>query len=415
MKNIRYFCSVKCIRALVFATVISVFSLISNNTFAAAQAEMPATNYDSVEISLLTCSPGQEVYSLYGHTAIRIRDLARGTDVAVNYGMFSFRKPFFILRFVFGLTDYEMGVVPFSAFRDEYAAAGRAVYQQTLSLTDEEKAAVIAALRRNYEPQNREYRYNYFYDNCTTRARDMLTGGIGGQVTYQADSTARQPSYRELIHQYNEDSRWSRFGNDLLLGVKADKKAGLAEQQFLPFNLKRDFDKAVITGNDGKSRQLVKSSACVVGAEPIAADKGFPLTPHACAWIALAVTAALTIVEWRVKGNFWMFDTLLLFIAGCAGVILFLMIFSQHPTTSVNLQILLLNPLTLVFLWRASCNMRKRRADRFWIYALSFTALFLFGGIWQSYAEGMYIVASALLIRCLRRLSTLQCKRLDDK
>jgi len=195
MKNIRYFCSVKCIRVLVFATVISVFSLISNNTFAAAQVEMPATNYDSVEISLLTCAPGQEVYSLYGHTAIRIQDLARGTDVAVNYGMFSFRKPFFILRFVFGLTDYEMGVVPFSAFRDEYAAAGRAVYQQTLSLTDEEKAAVIAALRRNYEPQNREYRYNYFYDNCTTRARDMLTGGIGGQVTYQADSTLIPRAY----------------------------------------------------------------------------------------------------------------------------------------------------------------------------------------------------------------------------
>jgi len=389
---------------LISALILSVLLLIPAEINAAAETENHAAETDSVEISLLTCAPGQEVYSLYGHTAIRIQDLARGTDVAVNYGMFSFRKPFFILRFVFGLTDYEMGVVPFSAFRDEYAAAGRAVYQQTLSLTDEEKAAVIAALRCNYEPQNREYRYNYFYDNCTTRARDMLTGGIGGQVTYQADSTARQPSYRELIHQYNEDSRWARLGNDLLLGVKADKKAGLAEQQFLPFNLKRDFDKAVITGDDGKSRQLVKSSACVVGAEPIAADKGFPLTPQACAWIALAVTAALTIVEWRVKGNFWMFDTLLLFIAGCAGVILFLMIFSQHPTTSVNLQILLLNPLALVFLWRTSCNMRKRRADRFWIYALSFTALFLFGGIWQSYAEGMYIMAAALLIRCLRRL-----------
>ena len=144
---------------------------------------------DSLEISLLTCSPHQEVYSLYGHTAIRCRNTLTGEDIAVNYGVFSFDQPHFVLRFVFGLTDYSMGAYSFNDFEHEYSYYKSSVTQQVLNLTNAEKANIMAALREN--ALNPIYRYNYFFDNCTTRARDMLTSHLNGQVEYRSpiDST----------------------------------------------------------------------------------------------------------------------------------------------------------------------------------------------------------------------------------
>lgn len=406
----RYFCSVKRIRALLSAAIASVLALASNNAFAAAQAETPAPDYGKMEISLLTCAPGQEVYSLYGHTAIQVDFNAGSQETAtgispkvINYGMFSFSKPFFVLRFVFGLTDYEMGVTDQFPFYEEYRASGRTVTQQTLNLTTAEKEAVWKALTLNYQPENRVYRYNYFYDNCTTRARDIIVSNISGSVSY-AGSHAAYPSYRELIHSMNAGCPWARFGNDILLGVNADKKTSLAEQQFLPFNLMRDFEKAIITGKSGVARPLVKSTKTVVDAASVIKDDGFPLRPSMCAWILLAAATAATIIEWRLRLNLWLLDTVLLLTAGCAGVILFLMIFSQHPTTSLNLQLLLLNPLPLVFMRRLIRRMRNGSADRLWLCATVLTCLFFIGGIFQTYAEGMYVVAAALLVRCLRRM-----------
>ena len=200
---------------------------------------------DSVEISLLTCSPGNEVWSLYGHTAIRLRDPARQQDLAVNYGMFSFGQKYFALRFVFGITDYEMGIQPFPMFLMEYARNGRGVVQQTLRLSPGEKAAILQAVYENYLPANRTYRYNYFYDNCTTRARDMLVGHLDGRVAYAVDP-AVTTSYRDMIHQWNAGHRWARFGNDLLLGVRADAPTDHAQQQFLPDSLRHDFARATV-------------------------------------------------------------------------------------------------------------------------------------------------------------------------
>ena len=142
-------------------------------------------NPDSLEISLLTCSPHQQVYSLYGHTAIRLRDQRTGLDVAVNYGVFSFKKPLFIPRFVFGVAEYEIGIIPFKYFISEYAYYGSSITQQVLNLTPEEKMIIFDAIRVNNMPENKYYRYNYFYDNCTTRARDILVNHIKGGVTYK--------------------------------------------------------------------------------------------------------------------------------------------------------------------------------------------------------------------------------------
>ena len=152
---------------------------------------------DSIRFSLLTCEPGDEIYALFGHTALRYQNFTDKTDVVFNYGMFSFRTPNFIYRFVKGETDYQLGITPYPYFESEYAMRGSSVYQQELNLTADEKRCLLNRLKENYRPENRIYRYNYFYDNCTTRARDQIEQSIRGKVVYPGEATAH--SFRSII------------------------------------------------------------------------------------------------------------------------------------------------------------------------------------------------------------------------
>lgn len=358
---------------------------------------------DSVEISLLTCGPRPDVYSLYGHTALRYHDKSSGTDLAVNYGMFSFGKPFFVLRFVFGLTDYEMGIEYFSDFVAHYAATGCGIRQQTLNLTASEKAAIAEAIGENYEPQNRVYRYNYFYDNCTTRARNIILSHTHATVDYPNKDSRGGISFREMIHQYNETHRWARFGNDLLLGVKADLPTTHDQQQFLPENLSADFSRAVLKSADG-NRKLVSSESWVLPRTSDVGSDSFPLSPTACLGLFAIVVLAVTVVERVKQANYWLADAVIMTADGLCGLILLAMVFSQHPTVSLNFQILLLNPLTIFLLVPTLKAMRKRRAN-LWLKAwTACIVIFLFCGIFQSYAEGMYFVALSLLIRNISKI-----------
>ncbi|MGI6242602.1 MAG: DUF4105 domain-containing protein [Prevotella sp.] len=359
---------------------------------------------DSVEISLLTCSPGTEVWSLYGHTAIRIQDLKNNEDVVVNYGLFDYQQDNFILRFVFGLTDYQVGISPYRLFLLEYAREGRSVVQQTLHLSDEEKVAIINALTDNLQPINRVYRYNFFYDNCTTRARDMITDHLQGKVEYAMDLETRR-SYREMIHQWNASHRWASFGCDLLLGLKADFKTDFAHQQFLPNTLQIDFDHANVVLPEGEKYALVDSTTEVLRANPdnVKTSTGIwdYITPTILFFSLSIIVLLITIYEFVRRKTFWLLDVILLTLDGLAGLVLFVMIFSQHPTVSLNLQILLLNPLSIVFVYPVVNQEVKRGYHWYWDFLGICLLLFLVGGFFQSYAEGMTLLASILLIRVL--------------
>ena len=359
----------------------------------AAQEDIPPM--DSVEFSLLTCQPHDEVYSLYGHTAIRYHELKLGgLDLAFNYGVFDFKKPHFVARFVFGLTDYELGAYPYKYFVKEYRRFGSMVTEQVLNLTDEEKMALHDALAINLRPENKIYRYNYFYNNCTTKARDIIESCINGKVEY-AGREDYTPSYRDMVHSMTRNNPWSRFGNDLLLGIKADWKTDLRQQEFLPGNLLYDFDHAQIYSN-GSYRPLIKERRIAVPAGVQIIESGFPLSPLACAAILLAVGIVIFFVEWRKKRVFVLWDVLLMMTTGTIGIVLTLMLFSQHPTVSLNLQIILCNPLPWLFLW----PIIRGRETRYWKITAILAVLFLIGSFFQCYAEGIHVLALCLLMQC---------------
>ena len=359
----------------------------------AAQEDIPPM--DSVEFSLLTCQPHDEVYSLYGHTAIRYHELKPGgLDLAFNYGVFDFKKPHFVARFVFGLTDYELGAYPYKYFVKEYRRFGSMVTEQVLNLTDEEKLILHDALAINLRPENKIYRYNYFYNNCTTKARDIIESCINGKVEY-AGREDYTPSYRDMVHSMTRNNPWSRFGNDLLLGIKADWKTDLRQQEFLPGNLLYDFDHAQIYSN-GNYRPLIKERRIAVPAGVQIIESGFPLTPLACAAILLAVGIVIFFFEWRKKRVFVLWDVLLMITTGTIGIVLTLMLFSQHPTVSLNLQIILCNPLPWLFLWPVI----RGRETRYWKITAILAVLFLIGSFFQCYAEGIHVLALCLLMQC---------------
>lgn len=377
--------------------ILSTFQVMAN-------AETPQDNlekYDSIEVSLLTCSPHEEIYSLYGHTALRWHDLhqsglSAGNDIAFNWGIFNFNKPYFVLRFVFGLTDYELGIMPFQYFCTYYEKWGSSVTEQVLNLSNEEKMKLEAALQENLQPENRIYRYNYFYDNCSTRPRNIIEECINGKVEY-AQREDYTPSYREMVGVCTRNHPWGTFGNDILLGIKADFKTDMRQQEFLPDNLLYDFDRAQIYA-DGTYRPLVKERRMVVLPGVQIIEKDFPLTPTECAVVLLIVALLLRGLEWKLKKVFVWWDVLLMLAQGLAGCVLFAMIFSQHPTTSLNLQILLLNPLPLFFI----PSIIRGKKTKWQNLLLVLVVLFFIGSLFQHYAEGMLILALSLLSRFRR-------------
>lgn len=380
-----------------FFLLILGFMAVSN-----VMAEENQKNYleqfDSIEVSLLTCSPHEEIYSLYGHSALRWHDMRQnglnaGNDIVFNWGIFNFNKPYFVLRFVFGLTDYELGPIPYQPFCNYYQEWGSSVTEQVLNLTPEEKMRLQAALAENLKPENRIYRYNYFYDNCSTRPRDIVEKCLNGRLEY-AQREDYTPSYREMVSLCTRNHPWATFGNDMLLGVKADFATDLREQEFLPENLMYDFDHAQIYAA-GEYRPLVKERRIPVLPGVQVIEQDFPLSPMECALILLALTVVIMLIEWKSgKRQVW-YDVILMTIQGLAGCVLFVMLFSQHPTTSTNLQILLLNPLPLFFI----PSVIRQNVTRWQKILLTMIILYLIGSIFQHYAEGMIIVALSLLLR----------------
>lgn len=398
MKNIAYFCIVKKLNIFLYRLLLTFILLdiskiaIGNTT---NYAETPA---DSIRVSLLTCSPHDEIYSLYGHTAIRYEDKASKTDIVVNYGMFSFKKPFFVARFVLGLTDYEMGIQDFNDFCYEYQYFGSQVTQQEINLTPEEKGQLLKALRDNYA-NARVYRYNYFYNNCTTKARDIILKSINGKIEYK-NAIDKSVSFRDLIHGCNANYSWASFGNDLLLGFKADMQTTREEQQFLPDNLMRDFGQAKIVSADGSARPLVKNTEIIVKGNDHAIAGKTKVTPQFVFITLLLLIAAIVVAEFKTKKRFLWVDISLLLASGLAGLILFVMLFSEHPTTSTNLQIFILCPLNLywaIYIIKNKRNERKLR--KAWTFLSIMLCIGLSGRLIQVYAEGMPLLALSLLLK----------------
>ena len=218
---------------------------------------------DSIKVSLLTCSPGEKSFELFGHTGIRVQGPEKDMDIVFHYGVFNFNAPHFIYRFTKGETDYSIGTTSFRNFVLSYAVRNSGVMEQELNLTADEKEDLLQALVVNNLPQNRIYRYNFLFDNCATRPRDIVERCIRGKIDYIAPEG--HTTFREMIHKCTFNFPWLTFGIDLALGAPLDKPVSYREEMFLPSVLMEAFGNAqVISTPQDNIRPLVTKSYIVV-------------------------------------------------------------------------------------------------------------------------------------------------------
>lgn len=393
---------------LFFCTLGSIFpQAIQAQTMVQKQAVPPATE-DSIRFSLLTCGAGEEIYSLFGHTAIRYENFTRGIDAVFNYGIFSFNIPNFILRFTLGETDYQLGATSYKQFAYEYTWTGRDVWQQTLNLNAEEKKKLLALLEENYLPQNRIYHYNFFYDNCATRPRDQIERAVQGTLEYTDDMTSFQTgiSFRDIVHQYTIGHSWARFGIDLCLGSQADKDITRRQMMFAPFYLKDFLAKAQLKNAQGMERSLVSSEDHIIQSPQQTSTEEAP-SPLQTAFLLFTIVTIATAYGIYRRKSLWLLDLLLFLAAGVAGCILaFLASFSQHPAVSPNYLLFLFHPLHLLCLpWMIKRVRKKEKSIYMWanITVLTFFIL-LWGIIPQEFNLAVLPLALSLWIRSASNL-----------
>lgn len=312
---------------------------------------------DSLSISLLTCSPGTEIYELFGHTGIRVQQFGETPfDIVFNYGMFSFNAPNFVYRFTKGETDYCLGVNDFRDFITAYVMRDSRVDEQILNLTGSQKRALLDALIENARPENRTYRYSFLFDNCATRPRDMISRFVAGRIEY-ADPRDTI-SFRQEIDRYAGRYSWFVFGIDLALGEPLDRPATYMQQMFVPMILQQAFESAKVIPEDGRdSYYLVERSVVLyVPDKPLEVELTLPwISPLACSFYLLLLVLLVSLWDVKRKKVTRLFDTVFYSMYGLTGCLLFFLMFiSEHPATYPNYSAFWLNPFSLfpaVFIW----------------------------------------------------------------
>lgn len=311
-------------------------------------AQLPTTLSERASVSLVTVTPGDAVYSLYGHSAIRVTDPDSGLDVVFNYGTFDFDAPWFVPKFVYGILDYQLSI---SSMRNALLGAGyenRGVVEQVLDLHAGEAQALYAFLVDNARPENRTYRYDFFFDNCATRILDALELRTGSEVTWRADPAAGR-SFRELLAPYTAAHSWLRSGIDLIIGIGTDRPASPRESSFLPDHLYTLVESAEIGAGEDR-RPLVRSTATLLP-DPDPATPGTDRSAAILFWVLAAAGLAWTALRSFRTGlpALTRIDLALWSLLGVIGLLVtFLAFASQHAAMADNWNLTWAIPLHVV-------------------------------------------------------------------
>ena len=294
---------------------------------------LKAQDSSHLRISLLTCTPGDELYSTFGHSALRVFDSATSKDIIFNYGTFDFEDPDFYSKFVRGKLMYFVSPEYFSEFIKEYREANRGITEQVLNLTEEEKSAVENFLRNNIKEENKYYKYDFLFDNCTTRLRDIITQNKKAKPVFKNVMPAGK-RFRQAIHEYldKNDKEWDKLGIDILLGAPTDAVMTTEQQQFLPDNLMKAFD---------STDNLVLSSSNLYPYQKTQESKSW-FNPLVIFSLLLFFIVLLDFSKNKTAAVFLkVFDFLLFFITGTIGILLLFMWFgTDHAMCKNNYNLL---------------------------------------------------------------------------
>ena len=297
---------------------------------------LSAQDSSHIRVSLLTCSPGEEIYSTFGHSALRITDSSSVSDIVFNYGTFNFDEPGFYTKFLRGKLLYYVSTMYFTDFKEEYQSTNRSITEQVLNLNAEEKIALEHFLYNNVKEENKYYNYDFFLDNCTTRLRDII-------VKYKTNYPPLKPimpattTFRQAIHNnlQKHGKHWTNLGIDILFGLPSDGVMTTSQTQFLPDNLMITLD------SSNQQQQLLRSTTTLYSIESNNDTDTF-FTPAITFSVLLLFIIVLSFINTKSAIIFLNgFDGLLFFLTGALGILFFfLWIGSDHVMLKSNLNLI---------------------------------------------------------------------------
>jgi hypothetical protein len=329
-----------------------------------------------LRISILTATPGEELYSTFGHSALRVTDSTNNSDIVYNYGTFNFDEPNFYFKFVRGKLPFYLSTDYFDNFILEYQQENRGITEQVLNLTCSEKYRINELLQENMLGPNRVYKYDFTFDNCTTRLRDLIEKTTDSTVHF-GEALKMKETFRDLIYEYLNygDKQWSKIGIDILLGSKTDAIMKPREVMFLPDYLMKTFDSSTI-----EARPLVaeKHALFKINYSPIEKDNlTHPLFIFTCLFVLIALLSYSK--NFFIQKLLSAFDGFLFFIIGLLGILLVFMWFgTDHIMCRNNYNLLWAWPTNIVAAFYI--HSKKSWAKKYFILYAVFNLILL--GFW---------------------------------
>lgn len=355
-------------------------------------------------ISILTCSPGTELYSVFGHSAIRVVDPALHLDLVFNYGTFDFETPHFYAKFIRGRLDYMLSVTRYADFEEVYIQEGRSIFEQTLNLTFPQRQLLFQNLMVNYQPENRFYRYDFFWDNCATRVRDIINKSLHDSLRFDTSAYSLKLSFRQLIDPYISQMKWIDLGIDLALGSVSDRIARPQEYMFLPDYILDLFRNTYLQGDEHAGKKLTSEMRTLYEAPPKVRSTSSSPGPEVVLWIMFGLIALLTIFDlYRKKRTRWV-DVVMFTLVGLLGWFLtFLWVGTDHRALNRNLNLVWAIPL----FFPASLLLIKMKRERliriFFTFSSALLVLLMVAWyfIHQCFSPYLPPLIMALLLRSL--------------
>lgn len=365
---------------------------------------------ENAEVSILTIGPGDNLYDKFGHSAYRVHDPDRGFDAIYNYGVYDWDTPNFYLKFARGKLLYKLEGVQAQPFISSYKEQNRWIEQQTLKLTYAEKQAVFTFLNNNLKPENKYYKYDFFYDNCATKIRDVLVEVLGNDLTYADAFIAENKTFRNLIRQNVHWNSWGSLGMDVAIGAVTDVKASSWEYQFLPDYIFKAAATATIK-RDSELEPLVKDTQTLYESTRKTTSPTFITSPLFVFLMLGLLIIGVTLRDIKRNRRSKGLDVAIFSITGTIGILLSLLWFAtDHSATANNYNLLWAFPFSVLIAYGVSKKHPKvwvRRYVIFLVLLLVLLTMHWFTGV-QEFAYGFIPLFVALAVRYLYLLKALR-------
>lgn len=369
----------------------------------------PAQNLSpQAKVSLITVLPGEALYSSFGHTAIRINDPANGIDQQYGWGTFDFDTDNFYVKFLRGTLPYWITGSDMYRFLYAYQRENRTVREQVLNLTDAQKQRLFAVIQENMRPENRTYQYKFYYDNCSTRPRDVLVRAAADSIRFSPAALDTTRSFREWMNDYLGGKPWARFGMNLGVGRPADERNSGWVAMWLPMNVFTQFEKASILTPSGRTLPLVAQTQTLFEALPQESTRSWTdvlLSPGGVFTLALLLVGWLTYRQHRQGRRGFSLDRLLFGFLGFWGWFLFLLwVATDHGVTAWNPALLMLMPLHLPLIFWISRPGNEKYIGAYFALTAVLAVLFYVYAVWHGYAFGLFPLLLLILVRCFHQV-----------